>query len=303
MISILIPTRNEEHDLRGCLESVAWSDDVHVYDSYSTDRTADIASSAGARVTRRPNQDLSVAFGGDEAEHRNWSLSNIPFRYPWVFHLDADERVTPQLAANLKAVVGASPDHAAYRVQRRDFLRDRWLKHVQASPYYVRLFRPERVRYERLTNPIARIDGSVADVTGFLDHHPFSKGMAHWLARHNSYSSAEARQIVENRRAQPPWSVVKAFTAKDFHERRFHQKELFYRLPARPLAKFALLYLAKRGFLDGRAGFTYAALQALYEYMIVLKTRELECSTADAQRPAAGSGQLGSTAARGGELR
>jgi hypothetical protein len=71
---------------------------------------------------------------------------------------------------------------------------------------------------------------------------------------------------------------VKAFTAKDFHQRRYHQKELFYRLPFRPLVKFLLLYVAKRGFLDGRAGFTYAMLQSIYEYFIVLKVRELEAS-------------------------
>lgn len=284
MISILIPTRNEERDLRDCLASVAWSDDIHVYDSYSTDRTVDVALTAGAHVTRRPNQDLTVAFGGNEAEHRNWGLANIPFKYPWVLHVDADERVTPRLAANLKAVVKVSENCAAYRVQRRDFLLDRWLKHVQASPYYIRLFRPERIRYERLINPIARVDGTVGEVSGFLDHYPFSKGMTPWIARHNSYSSFEAQQIVANRRIHSSWNIAKAFTARDFHERRYHQKELFYRLPARPLLKFLLLYVVKRGFLDGRAGLTYAVLQSIYEYMIVLKTREV----------AAGSRAIGS---------
>jgi hypothetical protein len=72
---------------------------------------------------------------------------------------------------------------------------------------------------------------------------------------------------------------VRAFTAKDFHERRFQQKELFYRLPARPLVKFLILYFGKRGFLDGQAGFTYAVLQSIYEYMIVLKTREDSASS------------------------
>jgi hypothetical protein len=71
------------------------------------------------------------------------------------------------------------------------------------------------------------------------------------------------------------FSVVQAFVNRDFNERRFHQKELFYRLPARPLVKFALIYLLRRGFLDGRAGLSYAALQSIYEHMIVLKTREL----------------------------
>ena len=275
MISILIPTRNEEHDLPGCLESVAWSDDIHVYDSHSTDRTVDIALAAGARVTRRPDQDPTVAFGGNEAEHRNWGLTHIPFKHPWVFHLDADERVTPPLAASLKAAVAAPGDHVAWRVQRRDFFMDRWLQHVQVSPYYIRLFRPERIRYERLINPITLVDGQIGVLSGPLDHFPFNKGISHWLARHNSYSTFEARQIASGCSGQRGFSLGKAITARDFHERRFHQKELFYRFPARPLLKFLLLYVLKRGFLDGRAGFTYAVLQSFYEYMIVLKTREV----------------------------
>ena len=70
------------------------------------------------------------------------------------------------------------------------------------------------------------------------------------------------------------------FFAQDFHERRYHQKELFYRLPLRPVVKFLILYALKRGFLDGRAGLTYAVLQSIYEYMIVLKVRELEAAQA-----------------------
>ena len=166
-------------------------------------------------------------------------------------------------------------EYVAFRIQRRDFLYGTWLKHVQASPFYLRLFRPEKLHYERLVNPISIADGPVGSLDGFLDHFPFSKKFAHWFERHNSYSSLEAKQIVENRRLNTTFSLRAAFLAADFHERRFHQKELFYRLPLRPLARFVILYLVKRGFLDGRAGFTYALLQSIYEYMIVLKVREL----------------------------
>ncbi len=276
MISILILTKNEQGDLPGCLESVAWSDDIHVLDSGSTDKTCDIARNHGANVVIKDYPDSTKIFGGDESAHRNWSLRNMPFKYAWVLLLDADERVTSGLAASISKIVAAPGDHAAFRVQRRDFLMGRWLKHVQTSPFYLRLFRPEKMRYERLINPVSVADGPVGSVSGFLDHFPFSKGISHWLERHNSYSTLEARQIVENRRAHTGFSLRKAFTAPDFHERRFHQKELFYRIPLRPLAKFSILYIGKRGFLDGRAGLTYALLQAIYEYMIVLKVRELE---------------------------
>jgi glycosyltransferase involved in cell wall biosynthesis len=274
-VSVLILTKNEAQDLPGCLESVAWCDDVHVLDSGSDDDTCDIAAKRGAHVARKTYVDSSKLFGGDEAAHRNWSLRNTPFKYPWVFLLDADERVTADLAQAILAVVQAPGEHVAFRVRRRDFLLNTWLKHVQASPYYLRLFRPEKLRYERLINPVTIADGPVGELLGYLDHYPFSKGTSYWLSRHNAYSTLEAQQIAANRRGRIDHSWWRAFTSRDFHERRFHQKELFYRLPLRPLAKFVILYILKGGFLDGRAGFRYAVLQAFYEYMIVLKVKEL----------------------------
>jgi glycosyltransferase involved in cell wall biosynthesis len=275
MISVLILTKNEEQDLPGCLESVPWSDDVHVLDSGSTDDTRNIAIRAGANFVTRSTGDGPEFFGGNEAEHKNWALANIPFNYRWVLHLDADERVTPELAASMRAAVSNLGDKVAFRVRRRDFWGKCALKHVQTSSHYMRLFRPDKMHYERLVNPVSIPDGPVGEVDGFLDHYPFSKGMSHWLSRHNSYSTLEADQIIKNRAKNQEFSLKKAFFGKDFNERRFHQKELFYRMPARPLFKFLLLYVGKRGFLDGSVGFRYAALQALYEYMIVMKTREL----------------------------
>ena len=267
MISVLVLTKNEEQDLPGCLDSVAWSDDIHVYDSFSDDRTVAVAESRGAAVTQRRFDNW--------AAHQNWGIANIRFKHPWVFYIDADERMTPALREGVQTAVRDAGDKVAFRLQRRDFFLGTWLRHAQASPWYMRLFRPEKMRYERLVNPVPIPDGPVGYADGYLDHYPFSKGMSHWLARHNSYSSLEAQQILLNRASGESFSPAAALFERDFHRRRYHQKEVFYRLPARPLLKFLLLYLGKRGFLDGRAGFTYAALQAIYEYMIVLKTREL----------------------------
>lgn len=267
-ISVLILTKNEQQDLPGCLESVAWSDDIHVYDSLSTDETVTIAERFGATVTKRPFDNW--------AAHQNWGLQNISFKHPWVFYIDADERMTPDLIHAVQAAVASAKDQVAFRVQRRDFFMGTWLKHAQSSPFYLRLFRLGKMRYERLVNPVSIADGPVGQVAGYLDHFPFSKGISHWIDRHNSYSRFEAQQIVENRKNSGGFSLRKAFMATDFHERRYHQKELFYRLPFRPFIKFLLLYIGKRGFLDGHAGFVYAILQSIYEYFIVLKTRELE---------------------------
>jgi glycosyltransferase involved in cell wall biosynthesis len=275
-ISILILTKNEQQDLPGCLESVAWANDIHVFDSMSTDDTVAIAERFGAKVTQRGYGDNKLLFGGDESAHRNWGLQNIPFKHSWIFVIDADERVTPGLETAMNEAVLAPNGCVAFRVQRRDFFLGTWLKHVQASPYYMRLFMHQKMRYDRLINPVSIADGPVGQVSGFLDHFPFSKGIGHWVDRHNAYSRFEAQQIVENRMSHASFSLIKTFAAKDFHERRFHQKELFHRLPFRPLLKFLILYIGKRGFLDGRAGYTYARLQSIYEYFIVLKTRELE---------------------------
>ncbi len=265
-ISVLILTRNEEQDLPGCLASVAWSDDIHVLDSLSTDRTAQIARDAGARVTERKFDNW--------AAHQNWALKYIPFKHPWVFYLDADERISEPLRECLKERVRPESPASAFRVRRRDFYADgTWLKHAQITPFYVRLFRPERIRYERLVNPVTVVDGETAELQGYLDHYPFSKGVGFWLQRHIQYADFEARMVLQNGTTAP--SLFRALFGGTYEERRRHQKHLFYRVPFRPFIKFCYMMLWRRAFLDGRAGVTYAALQSVYEYFIVLKTREL----------------------------
>jgi glycosyltransferase involved in cell wall biosynthesis len=266
-ISVLVLTKNEEKDLPGCLESViAWCDDIHVYDSFSTDATVEIARLLGAHVTSRHFDNW--------ASHQNWGLANINFKHDWVLYIDADERVTADLATEAIATIAAPHDHVAFEIRRRDFYKDRWLRHVQASPYYVRLFKPAYVRYERVVNPVTVVNGKTGRLNGYLDHRPFSKGIAHWISRHNSYSSLEAEQFLINAAAAERFELSKALLARSFQVRRYHQKGLFSKLPFRPVVKFFLLYVLRGGFLDGRPGFSYALLQSIYEYLIVLKVEE-----------------------------
>jgi glycosyltransferase involved in cell wall biosynthesis len=267
MISVLILTKNEEQDLPGCLASVAWSDDVHVFDSFSTDRTVEIARAAGAHVTQR-------AFDG-YASQRNAALETLPFRHEWIFLPDADERPTPELIVEMQPAATSAPaEVAAFRVRRRDFLNGAWLKHAQMSPYYVRLVRRGRARFEREVNEVPRVEGRIADLAAPLDHFPFSKGMAYWIEKHNTYSTMEARLIASGTNRPPP-SLAAALFEKDFHARRVAQKALFYRMPARPLIKWCYMMFVRGAVLDGSAGLAYSNLQATYEYMIVLKTREM----------------------------
>jgi glycosyltransferase involved in cell wall biosynthesis len=265
-ISVLILTKNEERDLPGALASVAWSDDIHVFDSHSTDATAELARAAGAQLHTRVFDDY--------ANHRNAALA-IEFRHPWLFLLDADERPTPELSGEMQRVVLEAPANTAgFRLRRRDFLFGTWLKHAQISPFYIRLVRTGRAKYTRAINEVLEVDGPVAELLQPLDHFPFSKGIAHWVAKHNTYSTMEAELIVRQQGLQNP-SLHAALRDPDFHTRRLHQKALFYRLPGRPLVKWCYMMFLRGAILDGAAGITYATLQSIYEYMIVLKTKEL----------------------------
>ena len=266
MVSVLILTRNEAADLPACLASVAFSDDVHVLDSFSSDATVALATAAGAQVTQRVFDDY--------ATHRNFGFT-LPFRHPWLLILDADERIPGALAAQIQATLALVPEAtSAFRLRRRDFLFDTWLEHAQMTPFYIRLVRLGRARWTRSVNEVLEIDGAIESLSEPFDHFPFSKGIAHWVEKHNRYSDMEARIIYAQSGLRNP-SLRTALRDPDFHTRRLHQKALYYKLPARPLIKWLYMVVLKGAILDGAAGLTYATLASFYEYLITIKTKEL----------------------------
>ncbi len=217
MISVLILTRNEEQDLPGCLESVAWSDDVHVFDSFSTDRTAEIARAAGAHVTQR-------AFDG-YASQRNAALRTLPFRHEWLLMLDADERPTLTLVEEMRrAVTEPVPGVNAYRIPIAYFFLDgSRLRHAQTTQLFLRLVRPRMVRYEREINEVLKVEGETGDLKSDIDHFPFSKSLDHWIQKHNVYSTMEAELIASGQFLQSA-SVKTTLFGRTFHERRVARK-------------------------------------------------------------------------------
>ncbi|NEU10248.1 glycosyltransferase family 2 protein [Flavihumibacter sp. R14] len=267
-ISVLILTKNEEQDLPGCLSSVSWCDDIHVFDSFSNDRTKELAENAGARVCQRVFDNYSA--------QRNAALRTLDYKYSWLLILDADERIPPELVPLLStAIKDAGSEVDGFRIRRRDFLGKSWLKNAQISPFYVRLVRHKQAEYHREINEVIAVKGQIRDLQGFFDHYPFSKGYSHWLNKHNQYSAMEAKRWMDEQQGGMEFSIRKALFSKDFSQKRYHQKGLFYKLPGRPVLKWLYMVIWRRAFLDGRAGFIYATLQSIYEYFIILKAREL----------------------------
>lgn len=268
MISILILTLNEEQNLPSCLEAVKWCDDILVLDSFSSDRTVDVATKAGARVLQRQFDNF--------ANQRNHGLQEGGFKHDWVLHLDADEIVSPEFHAEAVAATHRA-EVDAFRVASRMMFHGRWLKHAGMYPsYQVRLGRREQLSFvqvghgqrERLSPE------SIGTLRTPLVHHSFSKGLHDWMEKHNRYSTAEANHFFKTAsHGNADWSGL---WSKDPVHRRRALKNLASRLPCRPLLRFLYMFIWRAGILDGKAGFHYCRLLAIYEYLTVLKTRELE---------------------------
>ncbi|MBY4896851.1 glycosyltransferase family 2 protein [Cupriavidus sp. AU9028] len=266
MVSILILTLNEEKNLARCLESVAWSDDVVVLDSFSTDRTLEIARQYGARVYQRKFDNWSA--------HQNWANENIPFKHKWVYYSDADEVVSPELATELQQIAAdPSNRNVAYRVRYKNFFLGKWIRYAGGYPIWVlRFFQPDRVRWERLVNPAPVVDGPCGFLRNHFLHYSFNKGFDAWFDKHNKYSMGEALETIRSLE-EDKFRISSLFTG-DPASRRRALKELSFRLPMRPVARFVHLYLLRLGFIDGKAGFHYCVLVSIYEYMVVMKVQE-----------------------------
>jgi len=265
MISIFILTLNEAPNIEACLESVDFADDIVVLDSFSSDDTVALAEAKGARVVQREFDNWSA--------HQNWAMTNIEFKHKWVFYLDADERMTPDLQTEIKAIaVKKNNAKHAYFAGRTNYFMGRTITHCYPPVPIVRFFQPKYIRYERLVNPVAIVTGETGHLQNRFLHYNFSKGLTEWFDKHNKYSLSEAKEGLKTLRQLDP--NVSLFS-RDRALRRVALKNLALRLPCRPFVKFVYLYFLKRGFLDGRAGFTYCVLQSIYEYLIDLKMWEI----------------------------
>ncbi len=268
MISVVILTLNEAANLPRCLASVQWSDDVLLMDSGSTDDTAAIAGQAGVRVMVRPFD----TFAGQ----RNHAMVHGQLRHSWTLHLDADEVVRPELAAELMAIAaGPQAAYPVYRLPSRLIFMGQWLRHAGMYPaYQVRFGRTAELRFTEYGHGQREVQPPelVGTCRSALDHYNFSKGINDWFARHLRYAQREALQSAQESGHPLP---LRALLDADATTRRRALKQWGYRMPLRPLLRFLYVYLARGGFRDGGAGFHYAAMIGVYQYFIDLNQREM----------------------------
>jgi glycosyltransferase involved in cell wall biosynthesis len=272
MISVLIPALNEARNMAACLESVRWAQDVVVVDSGSRDGTADIARGAGATV-------MDFRWNGRLPKKKNWALEHVSWKHEWVLILDADERITPELANEIQSEI-QRPRADGYFINRRFYFLDRWIRHAGYYPSWnLRLFRHRLGRYETMhTGDSASGDNEVHEhvalhgTTARLTHdmvHLAYPDIFTWVEKHNRYSNWEARVEVDAALSTAALGVGTAPTSR----RRL--RAWSRRLPFRPTLRFLYSYVLQRGFLDGYAGYVFCRLLAGYEMLSVFKAQEL----------------------------
>lgn len=239
-ISTIVITYNEEDNIERCLRSVApFSSEIIVVDSNSTDRTVDIARRCGARV-------ISNDWPG-YGKQKQIALENST--HPWVFSIDADEEVSPELCAEIQALDGA---HDGYEVPRRAWYFNRWIKHGVWYPGFVlRLFRRDRGSFtDDIIHESVRVSGTIGRLRSDLYHYTYRDIRQH-VDKVNEFTTLAAKQMFEQQRRAGIFHIV-----------------VF------PFLEFFKVYVLKRGFLDGLAGLMIAVFHSFYVFLKYAKLRD-----------------------------
>ncbi len=243
-VSALVIAYNDEPNIRACLESVSWADELIVVDSYSTDATEKISR----EFTDKVYQQEFKGFG----RLRNEALTHTS--HEWVFSLDTDERATPEIRGEIGRVLASSPEAVAYHVPRRNYFLGRWIKHSGWYPDYrqPQLFRKTRMRYrEDLVHEGFEVSGPVGYLKEHVVQYPF-RDIDHYLVKMDRYSDLMAKRMIQQ-------------------GRRFRAHQLV----THPSFTFAKMYLARAGFLDGMPGLILSGLYAYYTFIKYAKLWEL----------------------------
>lgn len=242
-LSVLIPAGNEENNIVDCVKSARWADEVVVVDSFSSDRTVELAKPLVDRVLQHEYV--------NSATQKNWAIPQMS--HEWVFVLDADERITPELAAEIQSILADETPHAAFRVWRRNHFMGRPVRFCGwQNDSCIRLFRRDLARYQdREVHADLECDGTIGALKGKLLHYTFVS-FDQYMKKFDRYTTWAAGDRAK-KTAVVGW---RHFTL-------------------RPLWRFFRHYVLKRGFLDGKTGLIISALAAFSVFLKYAKLWEM----------------------------
>jgi len=269
MVDVLILTHNEELNLPHTLASVAGlARRIFVVDSSSTDNTVALARKAGAEVVNHPWEGY--------AGQKNWALDNLPLEAPWTLILDADESLTPELAEEIRHIVTAPPEQvkeAAFYLNRVLIFMGSEIRHCGYFPSWnIRLFKRGAARYEqRQVHEHMIVQGTLGHLRGLMRHED-RRGLEHYIAKHNRYSTLEARELY---RQKEPWPGLKRFATDRVARRRFIKYRLATKVATPWMLRFFYMYILRGGFLDRQAGLSFCLFISSYEMFIRMKYQDL----------------------------
>lgn len=256
-VSATVITLNESANIRAALESVSWADEIVVVDSESTDDTVAIARGFTDKVIVRPwpGYIAQKNFAAEQAAH------------DWILSLDADERISPALAEEIRALLQQSPGAAGYRMPRVTFHLGRWIRSTDWYPdYQLRLYDRRRARWAgRYVHESVKADGPVVDLEGEILHYAY-RDLAHHFQTMDRYTTLAARQMFEDGR-----------------------RAGMLDLAVHPPAAFLRNYVLRGGFRDGIPGLIVSAMNARYVGLKFAKLWEL-CSPSTSTPRAPGAG-------------
>ena len=254
-LSVVVLTKNEAGRIRDCLDSVRWADELLVVDDESQDDTAPLAELLGARVLHRK---MDV-----EGRHRNWAHDQA--RHEWVLSLDADERVTPELAQEIQTLLSGTPEHQTYAIPRRNYIGSRWIQHGGWYPSaQVKLFKRSVFRWEETTvHPRAFANCSCGTLKGDLLHYSY-RNLTDFVEKMNRQTTLEAEKWVQDGRSMPFGTAL-----------------------WRAVDRFFRAYVGKRGYRDGFWGFVVAIMGGMYQLLAWAKytERTRTCRVEDVVEP------------------
>jgi glycosyltransferase involved in cell wall biosynthesis len=274
-VSVIVPARNEAGNLPRCLESLRGVGEIYVIDSQSSDDTAEIAQSFGAQV-------VQFHYAGGWPKKRQWAMDTLPLAYDWVFLIDADEALTPELAEEIRHAM-QDPRVDGYYIALQMFFLGRVLRHGGAGFYKLSLFRRGKGRFEcRLKDQDASmadmevhehviVQGKSARLKNPLLHHNV-ESISRYIQKHDEYANWDARVWLEGERNST--ELPPSLFGSQAQRRRWLRKK-FFMLPGSSLLLFLYRYFFRLGFLDGVPGLIYCGFQGIQFFQIKAKIYEL----------------------------